>query len=177
MSRIVASLAVLLVLCFFSYASPLASVLDRQWKIAIIWTGVAFILAIFGIIHVPEAGFESFSDATREQCEPPAVEGDPPVCWEFGEQWMFAVAYLMLAATFAILLVVSKYDETIEEPIDDESRHAFDDWFKDAAVDTAVDSGDKKEHHPDETTKSGKEFGKEEDVPVVKPDELEEEMA
>ena len=45
---------------------------------------------------------------------------------------MYVTAYLMLAATFAIIWFASKYDPQIDEPIDDESRHAFDDWFKDA---------------------------------------------
>ena len=67
-----------------------------------------------------------------EQCTGP----DPVVCWEFAEQWMFFVAYLVLAATFVLIGVASKSDKTIEEPIDDESRHAFDDWFKDAKIDT-----------------------------------------
>lgn len=48
---------------------------------------------------------------------------------------MFVVAYAMMAATFGTLIVASNYDDNIEDPIDDETRHAFDDWFKDAAVD------------------------------------------
>ena len=67
-----------------------------------------------------------------EQCTGP----DPVVCWEFAEQWMFFVAYLVLAATFVLIGVASKSDKTLEEPIDDESCHAFDDWFKDAKIDT-----------------------------------------
>jgi hypothetical protein len=66
-----------------------------------------------------------------EQCTGP----DPVVCWEFAEQWMFFVAYLVLAATFLLIGVATKSDKTLEEPIDDESRHAFDDWFKDAKID------------------------------------------
>jgi hypothetical protein len=43
--------------------------LDRKWVLAGAWamTGAAF--AVFGIIHVPEAGVENFSDPTWDQCE------------------------------------------------------------------------------------------------------------
>ena len=93
--------------------------LDRQWMIAIIWTGVAFTLAVFGIIHVPEAGFDNFSEPTPEQCK--AGPDGELECWDHAEQWMFVVAYAMLAATFGVIFMVSKYDKTIEAPIDDES--------------------------------------------------------
>ena len=39
----------------------------------------------------------------------------------------------MFAATFLIIHFARKFDKTIKEPIDDETRHAFDDWFRDAA--------------------------------------------
>ena len=51
---------------------------------------------------------------------------------------MFLVSYLVLAGTFIIIGLAAKFDETIEEPIDDESRHAFDDWFKDANIESTA---------------------------------------
>jgi hypothetical protein len=39
----------------------------------------------------------------------------------------------MLAATFALIEVAKKFDPTIKDEMDDESAHAFDNWFKDAS--------------------------------------------
>ena len=110
------------------WVAMLVNVIDRQWKLATIWAIVSALFAVFGIVHVPEAGLGNFSDAFWEQCS------ETGGCWDFANQWMFFVAYVVLAATFAILLVLSKFDDSMEEPIDDESRHAFDDWFKNAYV-------------------------------------------
>merc|ERR1712019_204560 len=38
----------------------------------------------------------------------------------------------MLTATFLLIHFVAKYDPTIDPPIEDETSHAFDDWFADA---------------------------------------------
>jgi AGZA family xanthine/uracil permease-like MFS transporter len=108
------------------WVSMVVQVLDRQWKLASIWAIISSLFAVFGIIHVPEAGFNNFAAPFWEQCT------GPDLCWDFAEQWMFFVAYLMLAATFMLIFISSKFDSHIEEPIDDESRHAFDDWFADA---------------------------------------------
>jgi hypothetical protein len=131
------------------WVAMLVNVLDRQWKSATVWALVAVVFAVFGIIHVPEAGFENFTTPTIEQCWNSAQPGAEPIvqCWEYGAQWMFVVAYIMLGATFVVLHVAAKYDRTIAVPIDDESRHAFDDWFKDAACATdhegkRIDGGD-----------------------------------
>lgn len=113
------------------WTAILVNVLDRQWKLATIWSIIASLFAVFGIIHVPQAGFSNFSEPFWEQC---TASG----CWDFAEQWMFFVSYLILAGTFMIIGFAAKYDKTIEEPIDDESRHAFDDWFKEAKIDTTV---------------------------------------
>jgi hypothetical protein len=107
------------------WVSMLVNVLDRRWAGAAIWAFVASLFAVFGLIHMPRAGFSNFSDPIWEQCTESG-------CWEFANQWMFFVAYLMLMATFLLLYIVSRYDDKMEEPIDDESRHAFDDWFADA---------------------------------------------
>lgn len=108
------------------WVSMIVNVLDRQWKGAAIWAFVASLFSVFGIIHVPEAGFSNFDQPFWEQCT------GPDLCWEFANQWMFFVAYLMLCATFLLILIGAKYDDHIEDAIDDESRHAFDDWFADA---------------------------------------------
>lgn len=108
------------------WVAIVVNVIDRQWKVAIIWSLIAALFAIFGIIHSPEAGVSNLNEPFAEQCWAPGV------CWDQANQWMFAVAYVMLAATFAIILFASRYDSHMEDPIDDESRHAFDDWFKDA---------------------------------------------
>jgi hypothetical protein len=113
------------------WVAMIVNVIDRQWITATIWSVVAAVFAVFGIIHVPEAGFKNMNSPTWEQC---TADG----CWEFGYQWMYVVAYCMMGGTFLILWFASKYDDTLGEPIDDESRHAFDDWFKDAY--TFVDS-------------------------------------
>lgn len=112
------------------WVSMLVNVLDRQWKKAGIWAVIASLFAVTGIIHVPEAGFDNFTDPFWEQC---SVNG----CWEFAEQWMFFLSYLILAATFAAVGVMAKYDDTIPEPMDDPSAHAFEDWFKEAKIDTS----------------------------------------
>ncbi len=112
----------------------LVNVLDRQWKLATIWAIIASLFAVFGIIHVPEAGFSNFSSPFWEQCNP-GSDGLAS-CWDFAEQWMFFLSYLVLAGTFALIGVMAKFDESMEAPIDDESRHAFDDWFKEANLDT-----------------------------------------
>ena len=38
------------------------------------------------------------------------------VCWEFAYQWMFVVAYAMLAATFVIIHFVQKFDRPSRTP-------------------------------------------------------------
>jgi len=108
------------------WTSMVVNILDRQWRGAAIWAIVSSLFAIFGIIHVPEAGFDNFTSPFWEQCS------GPDQCWDFAEQWMFAVAYLMLAGYFIIIFLSAKAGADLDEPIDDESRHAFDDWFKDA---------------------------------------------
>lgn len=107
------------------WVAMIVNVIDRQWKIATIWAVVAALFALVGLIHVPEAGFSSMNTPFWEQCP----SGD--TCWNFAYQWMFVVAYTMMAGTFLIIMFAAKYDDKIGEPIDDESRHAFDDWFKD----------------------------------------------
>lgn len=113
------------------WTAIVVNVIDRQWKIAIIWSLIAAIFAVIGIIHVPEAGFENLNKPFPEQCWS-TDGGETVTCWEYAYQWMFTVAYVMFAATFGIIMFCSRYDSQIEDPIDDESRHAFDDWFKDA---------------------------------------------
>lgn len=116
------------------WTAMLVNVLDRQWKLATIWAIIASLFSVFGIIHVPEAGFSNFAAPFWEQCT--AGSDGLASCWDFAEQWMFFVSYLVLAGTFALIGVMAKFDDSIEEPIDDESRHAFDDWFKEAKLDT-----------------------------------------
>lgn len=115
----------------FVWVAMLVMVIDRRWKSAGIWALVAAVFACCGIIHVPEAGFESFSQPTWEQCE-----AYPDNCWPFAEQWMFFVSYLMLFGTFALIELSRKYecDPSLLPPLFDETAHAFDDWFADAAI-------------------------------------------
>jgi hypothetical protein len=110
------------------WVAIVTNVIDRQWRTAIVWSLVAAMLALFGIIHVPEAGFSNLNSPFWEQCTA------PDTCWQFANQWMFVCAYCMLATTFGLIWLVSSYDDTFGEAIDDESRHAFDDWFKDAYI-------------------------------------------
>jgi hypothetical protein len=115
----------------FVWVSMLVMVIDRQWKKAAIWALIGAGFAMFGIIHVPEAGFESFSDPVWEQCV--AYPGD---CWEYAEQWMFMTSYLMLAATFGAIDVFrsSGLDKSLLPPIEDDTSAAFNDWFADAGT-------------------------------------------
>lgn len=114
------------------WTSMAVMVLDRKWPQAIMWAMLGALLALFGVIHMPEAGFDTFSEPLLEQCSGLDDDGKP-TCWEDAQQWMFFVAYLILAATFGLIMIAAKFDDTIQEPVDDESAHAFDDWFKDAA--------------------------------------------
>lgn len=109
----------------------LVMVIDRKWKHATFWAMVAAIFALFGIIHVPEAGFKNFSSPLWEQCV--AYPGD---CWDFGEQWMFFVAYLMLAGTYALIDISRStgFDSFLLPAIEDEKLEEFNDWFRDAAI-------------------------------------------
>jgi hypothetical protein len=116
----------------FIWTAMLVKVIDRQWFFAVIWALLGAFFALFGIIHVPEAGFENFTSPTWEQCV------SSTECWEHAMQWQFMVAYLMLAATFAIIGAVQKWggdDKMLPAIIDKEAEEAFKDWFKDAAVD------------------------------------------
>jgi hypothetical protein len=117
----------------------LVMVIDRRWKTAAIWSLIAALFAVCGIIHVPEAGFENFSSPTWEQCVVYDTE-----CWPFAEQWMFFVAYLMFFATFGLVEVVRKYelDGALLPPLEDETTHAFNNWFENAAVDAHMHTRD-----------------------------------
>jgi hypothetical protein len=116
----------------FVWTAMIVKVIDRQWFMAVIWACIGAFFALFGIIHVPEAGFENFTSPTWEQCK---TSED---CWEHAIQWHFFVAYLMLAGTFALLGAVQKWgnDKQMLPPVIDlETDEAFKDWFKDAADD------------------------------------------
>lgn len=115
----------------FVWVAMLVMVIDRQWKKSTFWAMVGALFSLFGIIHVPAAGFENFSKPVWEQCSV-----YPDSCWEFGEQWMFFVAYLMLAGTF-ILIEISRatgFDSALLPPIEDTAQEEFSDWFRDAAI-------------------------------------------
>jgi hypothetical protein len=43
------------------WTAMLVQVIDRQWKLATIWALISAFFAVFGIIHVPEAGLENFA--------------------------------------------------------------------------------------------------------------------
>lgn len=122
------------------WVAMLIQVLNREWVTATVWAFIGSLFALFGVIHVPSAGFKNFSSPTWEQC----VEGADGTaqCWQFAVQWMFFVSYLMLAGTFALIKFAQRFDETLEEPLLDESAHAFDDWFADAAIDPTAKKGD-----------------------------------
>ena len=114
----------------FVWVGILVYVIDRQWKKAAVWSGIASLFALFGIIHVPEAGFANFGDAVWEQCS------SATDCWDHAQQWKFFVAYLMLGATFLLIEAARTFggDEMLLPPVEDEFANEFNDWFKDAAV-------------------------------------------
>lgn len=113
----------------FVWVATLVNVIDRKWKKAAVWSTVGAVFALFGIIHVPEAGFESFSSPVWEQCV--AYPGN---CWEFAEQYMFFVAYLMLTGTFVLIDVARTMglDDTLLPAIEDDDAVSFGDWFANA---------------------------------------------
>jgi AGZA family xanthine/uracil permease-like MFS transporter len=111
------------------WVAMVVMVLDRKWKLASIWAIIGSAFALFGIIHVPEAGFDTFNDPTWEQCD-----GGSQSCWDNAKQLHFFIAYLMLAGTFGLIEVARKFDDTLEGELDDETAHAFDDWFANAGI-------------------------------------------
>ncbi|CAB9526315.1 Inherit from COG: Xanthine uracil vitamin C permease [Seminavis robusta] len=133
----------------FVWVAMLVKVIDRHWSMAAVWSLIGAAFALFGIIHVPEAGFDTFTQPTWEQCSTVTSctgEGELEVCtnsvecWDHGEQWMFTVGYVMFAATFMVIHFAQKYgnDPTLLPPIvDEENDQAFADWFADAAIDTS----------------------------------------
>lgn len=111
------------------WTAMVVMILDRKWMTGAIWAMVGALFALFGIIHVPQAGFQNFASPTWEQCPSYNEATGLPNCWEFAEQWMFFVAYIMLAATFGLIEVARRYfDKSLEDVLDDPSAHAFDDW-------------------------------------------------
>lgn len=112
----------------------LVMVIDRHWTMAAVWALIGAAFAGVGIIHVPEAGFENFTTPVWEQC---STWTD---CWDYAEQYMFFVAYLMLAGTFALIHFARMHadDETLLARVEDkETEECFKDWFADAALDTS----------------------------------------
>ena len=128
------------------WSSMIVMVIDRKWFSAIAWALVGAFFAAVGLIHVPEAGFKSFDSATSEQCDANRVGTNLDPCWEYAQQWMFMVAYFILAGMFGLIYLTKRFglSDRIEDEIDDETAHAFDDWFRDAAKgsETFADSDD-----------------------------------
>jgi AGZA family xanthine/uracil permease-like MFS transporter len=141
----------------FVWVATLVQVIDRHWFMGAIWACIAAGFSLFGIIHVPEAGFENFNSPVWEQCDAVLTgamhdngtvvlgpDGQPErnvVCWEYAEQWMFFVAYIMLAATFGLIGLSRKYggDPTLlPRIVDEKSEQVFRDWFADAGTDTST---------------------------------------
>lgn len=127
------------------WTAMVVMVLDRKWVTATVWALVGAFFAVFGIIHVPQAGFQNFASPTWEQCPKLDEVTLTPECWDHAEQWMFFVAYLMLAAFFALIQIARRFDKDMQEELDDPSAHAFDDWFKDAGKGGETDSDDKED--------------------------------
>jgi len=148
------------------WVAMVVMVLDRKWKVAAIWALIGSVFAVFGIIHVPQAGFDNFNSPTMEQCAcdgyPVEIDNsttltfcdlDSVDCWDNATQLDYFGAYLMLAATFGLIEIAKKFDDSIPEELDDPSAHAFDDWFSNAGI-VAPDS----EKDVDVTAKGNKEL-------------------
>ena len=129
------------------WVAMVVMVLDRKWKVAGIWALIGSGFAVFGIIHVPQAGFDNFNSPTMEQCAcagyPFEIDNSTTLtfcdseslnCWDNATQLYYFIAYLMLAATFGLIEVAKKFDDSIPEEIDDPSAHAFDNWFSNAGI-------------------------------------------
>jgi len=164
----------------FVWVAMLVMVIDRRWSVAAFWAALGAGFALFGIIHVPEAGFENFNQPVWEQCK------SSDECWEYGEQWMFFLAYILLLVTFALLEASRRFgwDTHMLPPIEDEDEDAgFGDWFAQADIDTrhlmaddiAAGVHDGKEaKDPDSTVKTNKmsEDGASPEGDLSKDDEL-----
>lgn len=147
----------------FVWVGMLVMVIDRRWPSATVWAMIAAFFACVGIIHVPVAGFKNFTSPTWEQCS-----AYPDACWQFGEQWMYFVAYVMLAATFVLIELsrVFHFDPHLLPPIHDVGQDVFKDWFANADkitvpkskhVDDIVGEGMPPEDlHPDTSKKTVK---------------------
>lgn len=118
----------------FVWVAMLVMVIDRKWSLATIWAGIGAAFALFGIVHVPEAGFDTFTSPVWEQCQ------SSDNCWEHGQQWKFFLAYIMLAGTFALIEIARRFgggDNLLPAIEDEEKDHVFNDWFADAGIDTS----------------------------------------
>jgi hypothetical protein len=113
----------------FVWVYMLVMVIDRKWPQAAAMATMGALLSAVGVIHVPEAGFDNFTQPTWNQCS--AATGE---CWEFAQQWMFMTAYLMLAAFYVIIELCRKYkiDKKLLPPVEDAKTDDFGNWFEEA---------------------------------------------
>ena len=141
----------------FVWVYMLVMVIDRKWLRASYISTFGALLSAVGIIHVPEAGFKTFTQPTWNQCS--AVTGE---CWEFAEQYMFMTAYLMLTVFYLLIEASRRFgiDKTLLPPIEDPATDDFGDWFAEAltvrgeansADGTVVDSSKKTTKTIDDT--------------------------
>ena len=111
--------------------------IDRKW-LHLFWFCLgAALFSLLGIIHTPTAGFASLRETHWEQCD--ASTGS---CWQFGQQWMFVVAYVSMGGTALVLDLARRFncDPTMQIEIDDVSQVTMvdeTDWFDNAALDVS----------------------------------------
>jgi hypothetical protein len=149
----------------FVWVAMLVMVIDRHWSMAAVWAGIGAMFALFGIIHVPEAGFETFTSPVWEQCQ------SSDDCWEHGQQWKFFVAYLMLAGTFGLIELARRFgDETLLPRIEDEeAEQVFADWFAEAGTVRSHDHDGKKVFADDKEDSADMESSERKDVGDLSP--------
>ncbi|CAN0017419.1 unnamed protein product [Ascophyllum nodosum] len=84
--------AILVSLC---WVSILVYIIDRKWWQAAVWAGISALFSAVGVIHVPVAGFDTFTDPVGDVCSPVTDEEGvvtTATCWEHAQQWQYMTA-------------------------------------------------------------------------------------
>jgi AGZA family xanthine/uracil permease-like MFS transporter len=117
------------VLISMLWVAMIVNMIDRKWRLASIWTGIASLFALFGIIHAPEAGFDNFTENTFQECWTDPILGNV-LCWDENEQWKYFVAYIILLGMCMLADAAQTFGfGDMLPPIVEESKDVFADWF------------------------------------------------
>ncbi|CAM9100814.1 unnamed protein product [Discosporangium mesarthrocarpum] len=153
------------------WVAMLVLVIDRRWWQATVWSMLGAIFAMFGIIHVPVAGFDTFDKPVSDVCSAIFDETGEVAsvnCWENSFQWQYMTAYIMLAVIFIIIEVCRKLGlGQLEPPIEDDTNNAFQNWFEDGEAEKEIDASNDLDPTTSEANVEGKEVEKIAQVPPI----------